>query len=73
MYIPAPAVIQQINLLELNCGFKLSARTNHGVTLAPAGQSLYQGAGASSRCRRTRCKRHGAVHGARLLKAPVPR
>ena len=44
MYISAPAIIQQINLLEANCGFKLFVRSNHGVKLTPAGQSLYEDA-----------------------------
>lgn len=44
LYISATAIIQQINLLENNCGFKLFIRTNHGVTLTSAGKSLYQDA-----------------------------
>lgn len=44
MYISSPAVIQQINLLEARCGFKLFARSNHGVKLTPAGRSLYEDA-----------------------------
>lgn len=44
MYISAPAIIQQINLLEASCGFKLFVRSNHGVNLAPAGRSLYEDA-----------------------------
>ena len=44
MYISAPAVIQQINLLEASCGFKLFIRSNHGVKLTPAGRSLYEDA-----------------------------
>ena len=44
MYISAPAIIQQINLLETSCGFKLFARSNHGVKLTPAGRSLYEDA-----------------------------
>lgn len=46
MYISAPAVIQQVNLLEDRCGFKLFLRSNHGVTLTPAGQSICQDAKA---------------------------
>lgn len=46
MYISAPAVIQQVNLLEERCGFKLFLRSNHGVTLTSAGQSVYQDAKA---------------------------
>lgn len=42
MYISAPAVIQQINLLEASCGFKLFTRSNHGVRLTPAGRSMYE-------------------------------
>ncbi len=44
MYISAPAIIQQINLLEASCGFKLFDRSNHGVKLTPAGRSLYEDA-----------------------------
>ena len=44
MYISAPAIIQQINLLETSCSFKLFARSNHGVKLTPAGRSLYEDA-----------------------------
>ena len=44
MYISAPAIIQQINLLEASCGFKLFTRSNHGVKLTLAGQSLYEDA-----------------------------
>ena len=44
MYISPPAIIQQINLLEASCGFKLFLRSNHGVKLTPAGQSLYEDA-----------------------------
>ncbi len=44
MYISSPAIIQQINLLEERCGFKLFVRSNHGVKLTPAGKSLYEDA-----------------------------
>lgn len=44
LYISSPAVIQQINLLEASCGFKLFIRSNHGVKLTPAGRSLYEDA-----------------------------
>ena len=44
MYISPPALIQQINLLEGRCGFKLFNRSNRGVTLTPAGKSLYEDA-----------------------------
>lgn len=46
MYISTPAIIQQINSLESNFGFKLFIRSNHGVKLTPAGQSLYEDAKA---------------------------
>lgn len=42
LYITTTAVIQQINLLEDMCGFQLFKRSNRGVTLTPAGQSLYE-------------------------------
>lgn len=41
LYITTTAVIQQINLLEELCGFQLFQRSNRGVTLTPAGNSLY--------------------------------
>ena len=44
LYISSTAVIQQINLLEGTCGFRLFVRTNHGVKLTPAGKSLYEDA-----------------------------
>ena len=44
LYISPPAVIQQINLLEKMCGFKLFTRTNHGVKLTAAGKALYEDA-----------------------------
>ncbi len=44
LYISSTAVIQQINLLENTCGFRLFDRTNHGVKLTPAGCSLYEDA-----------------------------
>lgn len=42
MYISSPALLQQINLLEARCGFKLFVRSNHGVKLTAAGKSLYE-------------------------------
>ena len=44
MYISSPSIIQQVNLLEESCGFKLFIRSNHGVKLTPAGRSLYEDA-----------------------------
>ena len=44
MYISSPALLQQINLLEGRCGFKLFLRSNHGVKLTAAGKSLYEDA-----------------------------
>lgn len=44
LYISSTAVIQQINLLENLCGFRLFVRTNHGVKLTLAGKSLYEDA-----------------------------
>lgn len=46
LYISSTAAIQQINILESNCSFKLFIRTNHGVKLTPAGKSLYEDAKA---------------------------
>ena len=44
MYISSPSIIQQVNLLEEICGFKLFIRSNRGVKLTPAGRSLYEDA-----------------------------
>lgn len=44
MFISSSAIIQQINLLENRCGFKLFNRTNHGISLTSAGKSLYDDA-----------------------------
>ena len=44
LYISSPAVIQQINLLEAECGVKLFERSNHGVKLTPSGSSLLEDA-----------------------------
>ena len=44
MFISTPALLQQINLLESRCGLTLFSRSNHGVRLTPAGQSLYEDA-----------------------------
>lgn len=41
MFISATAVQKQITLLEQNIGAKLFVRTNRGLTLSPAGKSLY--------------------------------
>jgi len=42
LFISAPAVIQQINLLESECGVRLFERSNHGIRLTPAGSSLLE-------------------------------
>lgn len=44
LFISPPALIQQINLFEGRCGFKLFHRTNRGAQLTPAGRSLYEDA-----------------------------
>ncbi len=41
-FISTPALVQQINLLEANIGFKLFVRTNHGITLTPSGTLFYK-------------------------------
>ena len=43
-YITPTAVIKQINLLENSLGVKLFVRSHRGLTLTPAGRSLYQDA-----------------------------
>ena len=43
-YITPTAVIKQINLLEASLGVKLFDRSHRGLTLTPAGRSLYQDA-----------------------------
>lgn len=44
LYISPTAVIKQLNIFEDRCGFKLFDRSSHGVTLTPAGRSLYEDA-----------------------------
>ncbi len=44
LYISTPATIQQINLLEDRLGVSLFSRSNRGVKLTAAGQSIYQDA-----------------------------
>lgn len=41
MFITAPAVIKQINLLEESLGVKLFVRTHRGLRLTEAGKSMY--------------------------------
>lgn len=42
LYISAPAVTKQINLLESSLGLQLFFRTHRGLTLTEAGKSLYK-------------------------------
>lgn len=44
LFISPSAVIQQINLLEGSLGVTLFARSHRGLTLTPAGASLYKDA-----------------------------
>ncbi|HIZ78581.1 MAG TPA: LysR family transcriptional regulator [Candidatus Lachnoclostridium stercorigallinarum] len=44
LYISAPAVTKQINLLESSLGLQLFVRTHRGLTLTEAGKSLYKDA-----------------------------
>lgn len=43
-FISTPALVQQINLLEANIGFKLLIRTNQGISLTPSGELFYKSA-----------------------------
>lgn len=61
LYITPTAVLQQINLLESECGFQLFDRSNHGVTLTPAGASLCEDAKTLIRFS------EGAIEKAKLL------
>ena len=42
LFISSTAVIKQINALEAHLDIKLLNRTNHGITLTPAGSVLYR-------------------------------
>lgn len=42
LFISSTAVIKQINSLEAHLDLKLFNRTNHGITLTPAGSVLYR-------------------------------
>ncbi|MBP1560139.1 MAG: LysR family transcriptional regulator [Oscillospiraceae bacterium] len=44
LFISPTAVMKQINALENHLGLKLISRTNQGVKLTPAGQSIYKDA-----------------------------
>ena len=44
LFISAPAVIKQINSLELGLGLQLFTRTHRGLVLTQAGQSVYNDA-----------------------------
>lgn len=44
LYISPTAVMKQINALEAHLGMKLISRTNQGIKLTPAGQSVYKDA-----------------------------
>ena len=44
LFITPASVMNQINSLESRIGVKLLERTNHGIELTPAGQSIYKDA-----------------------------
>lgn len=44
LYLSPPAVMKQINSLESQLGIKLFARTNQGIRLTEAGESIYKDA-----------------------------
>lgn len=44
LFISPTAVMKQINALENHLGLKLISRTNQGIKLTPAGQSIYKDA-----------------------------
>ena len=44
LYISTVSVMKQINALESSMGFQLLRRTNQGVSLTSAGQSIYDDA-----------------------------
>lgn len=46
MSISSAAIIQQVNLLEANCGFSLFTRSHRGAKLTTAGASLFEDAKA---------------------------
>lgn len=46
MSISSTAIIQQVNLLETNCGFSLFTRSHRGAKLTTAGASLFEDAKA---------------------------
>lgn len=46
MFISSTAIIQQVNLLEANCGFSLFTRSHRGAKLTTAGASLFEDAKA---------------------------
>lgn len=44
LYISNVSVMKQMNSLESHFGFSLFERSNHGITMTPAGYSIYQDA-----------------------------
>lgn len=46
LFISPTAIMKQMNLLEQHIGLSLMARTNQGIKLANAGESLYKDAKA---------------------------
>lgn len=44
LYVTPTAVMKQMNLLEGHLGLKLLVRTNQGIRLTPAGESIYKDA-----------------------------
>ncbi len=44
LFISPTAVMKQINALEAHLGMKLILRTNQGIKLTPAGESVYRDA-----------------------------
>lgn len=68
LYITHTAVIKQLNNLESRMGVQLLERSNHGVTLTPAGEVFYREAGEIMRLSKEAVRRvRSAGHPERVI------
>lgn len=66
LFLSPTAVMKQMNLLEARLGVTLFKRTNHGISLTPAGESIYKDAKYLIKYS------DGAVQRAREIEAAAP-
>lgn len=64
LFVSTVSVMKQMNALEDRLGFKLLERTNHGILLTAAGQSMYQDAQQIIKDSESAIKRARQINGA---------